>query len=70
LYGNTLYQQRFRRMALKVAQSHQDHAARVGALAASGGVDRRAVWIMAVAGFGLGGLLIALDNGLLIALNK
>jgi Protein of unknown function (DUF2628) len=70
VYGNALYQQRFRRMALKVAQDHQDYAARVGALAASGGVDRRAVWFMAVAGLGLGGLLIALDNGLLIALRR
>jgi Protein of unknown function (DUF2628) len=70
LYGNTLYQQRFRRMALKVAQNHQDHAARLGALAASGGVDRRAVWIMAVAGLGLAGLLIAIDNGWLMALDS
>jgi hypothetical protein len=38
-------------------------------LADAGGVDRRAVWIMAVAGLGLGGLLIAIDNGLLIALD-
>jgi hypothetical protein len=70
LYGNTLYQQRFRRMALKVAQNHQEYAARVGALADAGGVDRRAVWIMAVAGLGLGGLLIAIDNGLPIALDS
>ena len=69
LYGNRLYQRRFRRMALKVAQNHQEYAARVGALANAGGVDRRAVWIMAVAGLGLGGLLIAIDNGLLIALD-
>jgi hypothetical protein len=70
LYGNTLYQQRFRRMALEVAKNHQEYVARVGALAAAGGVDRRAVWIMAVAGLGLGGLLIAIDNGLLIALDS
>ncbi|HSA79838.1 MAG TPA: DUF2628 domain-containing protein [Geminicoccaceae bacterium] len=69
-YGNALYQQRFRRMALKVAQDHRDYAARVGALAASGGIDRRAVWILAVAGLGLGGLLVALDNGLLVALES
>jgi Protein of unknown function (DUF2628) len=69
-YGNTLYQQRFRRMALRVARNYKDHAARVGALAASGGVDRRAVWLMAVAGVGLGGLLVAMDNGLLMALDQ
>ena len=68
-YGNTLYQRRFRRMALKVARKHEDHAARLGALAASGGVDRRAVWVMATAGLGLGGFLIAMDNGLLMALD-
>lgn len=62
LYGNTLYMQRFRKMASKVAQEHKDHAARLGALAASGGVDGRAVWIMALAGLGLGGLLIGFEN--------
>jgi hypothetical protein len=62
LYGNTLYQQRFRKMALKVAHEHKDHAARLAALAAAGGVDRRAVWMMAVAGLGVAGLLIGLDD--------
>jgi hypothetical protein len=62
LYGNTLYQQRFRKMAAKVAQEHKEHAARLGALAASGGVDARAVWLLAIAGLGLGGVLIGLDN--------
>jgi hypothetical protein len=61
-YGNTLYQLRFRKMASKVAFEHKEHAARLAALAASGGVDPRAVWIMAMAGLGLGGLLIGLDN--------
>ena len=61
-YANTVYRQRFRNMAWKVAQESKDHAEGLGALADSGGVDRRAVWIMAAAGLGLGGLLIALDG--------
>ena len=62
LYANTLYQLRFRRMSWKVAERHQDHAARLKALAEAGGVDRRAVWVMALLGGGLGALLIALDG--------
>ncbi|HEX5794595.1 MAG TPA: DUF2628 domain-containing protein [Geminicoccaceae bacterium] len=62
MYGNTLYMQRFRNMASKVAHEHKDHAARLKALAASGGVDRRAVWIMALSGLGLAGVLIGFEN--------
>jgi hypothetical protein len=61
-YGNVLYQQRFRRMSWKVAEQHGDHAARLKALAEAGGVDRRAVWIMALAGGALGALLVTLDG--------
>ena len=61
-YGNTLYQLRFRRMSWKVAEQHEDHAARLKALAEAGGVDRRAVWVMALSGGALGALLIALDG--------
>lgn len=61
-YGNTLYQQRFRRMSWKVAEQHGDHAARLKALAEAGGVDRRAVWVMALSGGALGALLMALDG--------
>ena len=53
---------RFRRAAWQVAQQHDEHAARLGALASQGGVDRRAVWLMALAGIGLAGLLIGLDG--------
>jgi hypothetical protein len=49
-------------MSWKVAERHQDHAARLKALAEAGGVDRRAVWVMALLGGGLGALLIALDG--------
>ncbi len=61
LYGNRLYQARFRRVAWQVARQHDEHAARLGALAGQGGVDRRAVWVMALAEIGLAGLLIGLD---------
>jgi len=61
LYGNVLYQQRFRRMSWKVAEQHEDHAARLKALADAGGVDPRAVWLMAAAGGALGALLVSLD---------
>ena len=62
LYANRLYQERFRRAAWKVTQEHEEHAARLGALARRGGVDRRAVWLMALAGIGLAGALIGLDG--------
>jgi hypothetical protein len=49
-------------MSWKVAEQHGDHAARLKALAEAGGVDRRAVWIMALAGGALGALLVTLDG--------
>lgn len=61
LYGNTLYQQRFRQMAWRVARDHEDHATRLKALAEAGGVDRRAAWIIAVAGGGIASLLVWLE---------
>jgi hypothetical protein len=61
-YANTLYQARFRRMSWKAAEGQKEHAERLEALAAAGGVDRRAVWIMALSGVGLGALLIGLDG--------
>jgi hypothetical protein len=61
-YGNTLYQLRFRRMSWKVAEQHGDHAARLKALADAGGVDRRAVWVMGLAGSALGALLVTLEG--------
>ncbi len=62
LYGNRLYQARFRQAAWQVAQLPDDHAARLAALAGQGGVDARAVWVMALAGVGLAGALIGLDG--------
>jgi hypothetical protein len=49
LYGNALYRRRFRKAALAAALHEGDHAARLAALAAAGGVDPRAVWIMGLA---------------------
>ncbi len=61
-YANRLYQQRFRRAAWSVVHEHAEHAARLEALARRGGVNRGAVWLMALAGIGLAGLLIGLDS--------
>jgi hypothetical protein len=49
LYGNALYRRRFRKAAMAAALHEGDHAARLAALAAAGGVDPRAVWIMGFA---------------------
>jgi hypothetical protein len=53
LYGNLMYRQFFRRVALRVARDHQEHAARVAALADAGGTDRRAVYGMVAVLVGL-----------------
>jgi hypothetical protein len=49
VYGNALYRRRFRKAAMAAALHEGDHAARLAALAAAGGVDPRAGWIMGVA---------------------
>jgi hypothetical protein len=49
VYGNALYRRRFRRAALAAALHEGDHAARLAALAAAGGVAPRAVWILGLA---------------------
>jgi hypothetical protein len=49
LYGNALYRRRFRKAATSAALHEGDHAARLAALAAAGGVDPRAVWILGFA---------------------
>ena len=58
LYGNALYRRRFRKAAMAAALREGDHAARLAALAAAGGVDPRAVWIMGFA-MAIGAALIA-----------
>jgi hypothetical protein len=49
LYGNTLYRRLFRKAAMVAAQHDGDHPARLALLAAAGGVDSRAAWIMGLA---------------------
>ncbi len=49
-YGNVLYMLKFRRAALRVAEGDGEHQDRLDALARSGGIDRRAVYAMGVAG--------------------
>jgi hypothetical protein len=49
VYGNALYRRRFRKAALAAALHEGDHAARLAALAAAGGVAPRAVWILGFA---------------------
>jgi hypothetical protein len=49
LYGNALYRRRFRKAAMAAALHEGDHAARLASLAAAGGVDPRAVWVMGLA---------------------
>jgi hypothetical protein len=56
MYGNLIYRQFFRRVALRVARDHTEHAARIAALSDAGGTDRRAVYGMvgAIVGLALG----------------
>jgi hypothetical protein len=58
LYGNSLYRRRFRKAAMAAAQHEGGHAARLATLAAAGGVDRRAVWIL--------GLVLVVGSALVV----
>jgi hypothetical protein len=49
LYGNTLYQGRFRKAAMAAGRHDGDYEAQLAALAAAGGVDGRAVWMLVLA---------------------
>jgi hypothetical protein len=62
LYGNTLYFRRFKQAAVEVAQRHDEHRARLAALAAAGGTSRRAVWTLAAAGALVAILIVALTR--------
>lgn len=64
LYANTWYQQRFRQAAASAAQVSGGHEARLEALAQAGGVDRRAVWLLAAATVGMIALLILIVQAL------
>jgi hypothetical protein len=58
-YGNALYRRRFRQAAVAAARQDGDHAARLAALAASGGTDSRAVWVLAAALAAVAAALVA-----------
>lgn len=64
LYGNTLYQQHFFQSVREVGRRHSDHAERVGALVAAGGVDRRALCGWATVVLAAGALLLSLASSL------
>lgn len=57
-YGNALYLARFRRAALRAAQSDGQHEDRLAALARAGGTSRFAVAVMIAAGLGLAGAVV------------
>ncbi|MGH6898745.1 MAG: DUF2628 domain-containing protein [Geminicoccaceae bacterium] len=58
-YGNALYRRRFRRAAAAAARHDGEYSAKLAALAAAGGADFRAVWIMAAAMVGITACVIA-----------
>jgi Protein of unknown function (DUF2628) len=49
LYGNALYRNRFREAAETAARHDGDYPAQLAVLAAAGGTDTRAVWLMGLA---------------------
>lgn len=53
LYGNALYRNRFREAAATAARHDGDYPAQLAVLAAAGGTDTRAVWLMGLAMTGL-----------------
>lgn len=66
VYGNTLYQQHFFQSVREIGRQYRDHAERVSALAAAGGVDRRALLAWTAMVLATGALLVyfAADLGL------
>ena len=64
VYGNALYRQRFRQAAEDAARHDGEYAAQLAALAAAGGTDRRAVWLMFAAMAGVSAALLAFRHSL------
>jgi Protein of unknown function (DUF2628) len=64
VYGNALYRQRFRQAAEAAARHDGEYAAQLAVLAAAGGIDRRAVWMMIVAMVGVSASLVAFRHSL------
>jgi Protein of unknown function (DUF2628) len=64
VFGNALYRQRFRQAAEAAARHDGEYAEQLAVLAAAGGTDRRAVWVMLVAMVGLSASLLAFRHSL------
>jgi hypothetical protein len=64
LYGNALYRRSFRKAATAAAQHDGDHPARLALLAAAGGVDSRAPWIMGFAMVVVSALIVRFGDSL------
>jgi hypothetical protein len=64
VYGNALYRRRFRQAAEAAARHDGDYPTQLAALAAAGGTDRRAVWLMIVAMAGVSAALLAFRQSL------
>jgi hypothetical protein len=63
-YGNALYRQRFRQAAEAAARHEGEYAAQLAVLAAAGGTDRRAVWLMIAAIVGVSASLVVFRQSL------
>ena len=63
-YGNALYRQRFRQAAEAAARHEGEYAAQLAVLAAAGGTDGRAVWLMILVMTGVSASLIAFRQSL------
>ena len=64
LYGNALYRRRFREAAAAAARHDGDYPAQLAVLAAAGGTDTRAVWLMGAAIAAMTAFLIAFRRSL------
>jgi hypothetical protein len=64
LYGNALYRNRFHEAAETAARHDGDYPAQLAVLAAAGGTDTRAVWLMGVAMAGIIASLAAFRRSL------
>jgi hypothetical protein len=63
-YGNALYRRRFRQAAEAAAHHDGDYPTQLAVLAAAGGTDRRAVWLMTLAMVGVSAALLVFRQSL------
>lgn len=64
VYGNAWYRTRFRRAAESAGRHDGEYAARLAVLAAAGGTDRRAVWLLIAAMIAVSAALVAFRRSL------